>query len=91
MLASWSRVSKAVAHRSLRQSRTFATAPFVNWSDNVATSTLTSINDMGYGSTPAEFPLFHDLIQERFADFGEVGLTALRPVSFSNPTVTHAI
>ncbi len=39
----------------------------MSWHENVATSLLQSTEAMGYDP----LPLFHDLVQERFADLGD--------------------
>ena len=46
----------------------FTTGPYVEWNDNVVTSLQTPIESLGYDG----FPLFHDLIEENFDQFGDV-------------------
>ncbi len=75
--ASSSMLARLLARRSAvrrgpaQLRRAMSGRPCVGWNANVATSLSPSIEDMGYGKI-ANFPLFHDLVQEHFADYGEV-------------------
>ena len=74
LCASSSMFARRLARRSVVRRellRAMSAGPFVGWKDNVATSLSPSIEDMGYGKI-SNFPLFHDLVQERFAHYGEV-------------------
>lgn len=56
--------------RRFASSGFFGSGPYVRWKDNIATSLSPTIFDAK--TRPESLPLLHDLVQERFDEFGTV-------------------